>query len=265
MPSDRQAVNRYAIISISGSRSGRKPDISAVEALMDASPDDRSGRHSLSRGSERVIAYVRVAMRDGRLAPGERVIEREIARELQVGRAAVREAIQVLIAQGYLVRTHQRSSRVKAWSRTEMLDFLDVWGVVGPSLLRLVTERIRIRDNAARVRHEFESVRASWLSRHTNRHAHVKAFGSYIATLLDIVGNPVLKRACDSLNLELYAGSLQISNRHSQEYLQYMAAVEHAVLEAQPDIVEAEYRKFVVSLGQWLREDYDGAPSAERD
>lgn len=227
---------------------------------MDVSDCSETTETSVSQGSERVIAYVRAAMREGRLAPGDRVIEREIARELQMGRTPVREGIQVLIAQGYLVRTHQRSPRVKTWSRSEMLDFLEVWQVVGPLLMRLVAERIRIRDNSARVHNEIQNVRAAWTRHHTDRHAYLKAFGSYMATLLEIAGNPALTRACDSLNLELYAGSMaQISDRRSDEYVQCMVEVDQAALDAQPDSVETAYRKFVVFLGQWLREDYHQA------
>jgi DNA-binding GntR family transcriptional regulator len=225
---------------------------------------DRDESASTERPSERAIGFIRASMRDGRLTPGERVIEREIARELGIGRGSIREGIQVLIAQGYLVRSRQRSPRVKVWSLDEMMDFLEVWAAVGPLLLRLAAERIRIRDNAERVRVALQRAREAWNQRHTDPHSHLKAFGLYIGVLLDVAGNPVLRRACDSLNLELYAGSLaHVSDRRTDEYLSCMQTVETALFESTPDMVEVEYRNFVAFLTRWLRADYHPEDPAE--
>src|SRR3954464_3177241 len=83
-----------------------------------------------------VMNYIRDGIREGRLLPGDRVIEREIARELALGGGPVREGIQLLMQQGFLVRPRQRSPRVKLLSREEVFDFLEVWEAVGPLLFR---------------------------------------------------------------------------------------------------------------------------------
>src|SRR2546423_12659887 len=107
--------------------------------------DEGVSRKAGDSPCQRVIGFIRTAIRDGRLMPGERVIEREIARELDIGRGPVREGIQILVQQGLLHHSPQRSPRIKLLSREEVLDFLEVWSVVGPLLVRVVASKIRIR------------------------------------------------------------------------------------------------------------------------
>lgn len=60
---------------------------------------------SIQRGARSAHVYDRV--RDlivrGRMAPGERVVEQDVAERMGVGRTPVREALQLLVQEGYLV------------------------------------------------------------------------------------------------------------------------------------------------------------------
>lgn len=60
---------------------------------------------AIRRGERAAHVYERV--RDGivrgRLAPGARVVEQEVAEKLGVGRTPVREALQLLVQEGYLI------------------------------------------------------------------------------------------------------------------------------------------------------------------
>lgn len=61
---------------------------------------------------EHVHRLLERAIIDGRLAPGERVTEVELARSLAVSRTPVREAIRVLEAQGLVIRRRGRGTHI---------------------------------------------------------------------------------------------------------------------------------------------------------
>lgn len=67
-------------------------------------------RHQSLR--EAVVADLRDKIIDGQLASGERLVERDLAAELEVSRIVIREAIQQLTGEGLLVMTPRRGAMV---------------------------------------------------------------------------------------------------------------------------------------------------------
>lgn len=62
--------------------------------------------------AERAVARIVDAIADGRLSPGQRLIEADIAAELGVSRLPVREAFKMLAAQGILELSLHRGARI---------------------------------------------------------------------------------------------------------------------------------------------------------
>ena len=73
----------------------------------------------------------------GALQPGQRLIEVELAKQLQVSRVPVRESLKMLEAQGILETTPHRGARVAAFSETRIDQI---------SAARVALERLAIRD-----------------------------------------------------------------------------------------------------------------------
>ncbi len=67
--------------------------------MQDQIPDIREG-HKLA---DRVHAYLRTGILSGQLAEGERVVEADLARQLQISRSPIREAIKRLEQEGLVV------------------------------------------------------------------------------------------------------------------------------------------------------------------
>jgi DNA-binding GntR family transcriptional regulator len=65
---------------------------------------------------------IREAIVDGRLAPGERLKEEELARELGISRTPVREALLLLQAEGLVQATPNRGARVSAHTAEDLDD-----------------------------------------------------------------------------------------------------------------------------------------------
>ncbi len=76
--------------------------------------DDKTRLDSLPYTAlrEAVVASIRAAILAGRLKPGQRVLEAELAEELGVSRAPVREAIRQLESEGLLVCKSHRGTHV---------------------------------------------------------------------------------------------------------------------------------------------------------
>jgi DNA-binding GntR family transcriptional regulator len=83
---------------------------------MAKTPTTKSG----SRVKERLAHSLRAAILSGRLAPGQRVVEGLWSRKFSVAQASVREAINLLIAEGFLLKGIGRSARVVQYSEHDI-------------------------------------------------------------------------------------------------------------------------------------------------
>lgn len=72
--------------------------------------------------SEDAYLALRDAIIDGRLAPGDRIVEAEIARQMAISRAPIREAIRKLERDGLLEYLPRRGTVVKKLTTEEVLD-----------------------------------------------------------------------------------------------------------------------------------------------
>lgn len=88
---------------------------------------------------EHAAALLREAIMQGRLAPGERVIEGRWAKEFGVAQASIREAINLLGAAGFLVKDAGRSARVVRYTEQDVAGIFEVRGALEGLAARLAT------------------------------------------------------------------------------------------------------------------------------
>ena len=79
-----------------------------TSALEPEAPDDLRSEAA----SQRVADYLRQAILDGEIAPGERLRQREIAERLGASRLPVREALRILEAEGLTEHEMNKGARV---------------------------------------------------------------------------------------------------------------------------------------------------------
>lgn len=96
---------------------------------MSGQPRGRSpGERGVARGRsgrDRALGALRGAIREGDLAPGQRLIEAEIAEQLGVTRASVRVALLDLAAEGLVERIPNRGARVRPVSLAEAVQITE--------------------------------------------------------------------------------------------------------------------------------------------
>jgi DNA-binding GntR family transcriptional regulator len=122
-----------------------------------------AGRTPLTRNASTVAAdLIRAAIVDGRLEPGRRLKEEELARELGISRTPVREALLVLQTEGLLDAAPNRGAAVRAYEADDLDDLYQLRAVLEGFATRRAATRIspegvaRLRESCER----FVSLRA---------------------------------------------------------------------------------------------------------
>ena len=92
---------------------------------------NRSTRHGTVQGADddvsstdHVVNHITAGILAGRYVPGQRLVESDLTRALQLSRGPVREAFRRLDALGILSRTMHRGACVRKLSRTEAVDLM---------------------------------------------------------------------------------------------------------------------------------------------
>jgi len=91
--------------------------------------------------NSRVIVRIREMILQGDLIPGQRVREVELASKLGVSRTPVRESLPILAREGILTQLDTRGFVVRAFTPREIMDAIDVRGVLEGLAARMLAEQ----------------------------------------------------------------------------------------------------------------------------
>ena len=154
--------------------------------LSDIKPFEQE--HSTLRG--RSIELLRAMILGGKLRPGTRINEAELASLLGISRGPVREAIQRLTAEGLTAISPHRGAFVRQFSAEEIVQLFE---------LRVILESAGARLAAMRCAPSAIAELGNWLSEtHGNPGNTAEAVAKaaeFHLELLDRVGNPQLARS----------------------------------------------------------------------
>jgi DNA-binding GntR family transcriptional regulator len=104
---------------------------------------------AVARGllKESVAQRLREEILAARISPGEKIVEGKWAREYGVAQISVREALNILAAQGFVTKGHGRSARVLKLEKADIIHIYQVRGVLEGLAARLIAqEKIPIDD-----------------------------------------------------------------------------------------------------------------------
>src|SRR5215813_12466301 len=77
----------------------------------------------------------------GKIAAGAKIVEGTWARHFGVAQSSVREALNILIAEGFVTKGHGRSARVLNLSKQDIIHLYQVRGVLEGLAARLLSEQ----------------------------------------------------------------------------------------------------------------------------
>jgi DNA-binding GntR family transcriptional regulator len=148
--------------------------------------------------TEAVVASLRARILDGKIEPGVRLPEVELAMEFGVARPTVRATIQTLCHEGLLVRERNRSAHVPVLTRDDILDLFSVRIPLECLVVRAVLERGASLTPAREAMAVMEALPddAGW-------HQVVAADGAFHHALVEAVGSPRLERLYGALSGEI--------------------------------------------------------------
>lgn len=180
---------------------------------------------------------------DGAYQPGDRLVELQIARELNTSQGPVREALRELEGLHLVESQTYRGTYVRGISAQEMYDAYLVRGVLEELAAQLAADQFKA--NTAALKHEVKAMRTAAKTRDLDRFAHHNA--TFHRLIVQAAGNPILLQVWESLACEL---------RTRINLVRIVAHLE-AVAELHQPIVEALAQGDGQAAGQLLRNHFD--------
>jgi DNA-binding GntR family transcriptional regulator len=111
-----------------------------------------------STAVETVISAITEGVKEGRYAPGQRLVEADLTAELGISRGPLREALGRLAAEGVLEIEPYRGAVVRKLGREDVQDLFQVREVLEGEAARLAASRIDEADNRERLEREIALV-----------------------------------------------------------------------------------------------------------
>ena len=201
---------------------------------------------------------------NGKLAPGERIVEMRIAQQFGVSQAPVREALRDLDLLGFVVSSPFRGAIVRQISVEELVQLYPI---------RAVLEGLAARHAASRINpttlKKLEGLLATMrtaAARGDHRRA-VEADFAFHLTIVEASGNRLLQQIWDRMRLATTTFLTVSKSHHSlREIVERHASVVDALRTKDPDAAERTLRMHIEEPGEWLRAalEEEAAEVAER-
>lgn len=104
---------------------------------------------ALQSAPDLAVEFITEAILEGRIVPGQRLIENDLTRPLGCSRGPVREAFRRLDAQGILSKALNRGAYVRILTRKEAMDLLLAVEPIGCLIATLAAQRVAAITTAA--------------------------------------------------------------------------------------------------------------------
>ncbi len=190
------------------------------------------------------VEVIREAIMDGRLEPGQRLKEEELARELGISRTPVREALLILQTDGLVEAHPNRGATVRSYDLDDLGDLYMLRAALEGVAARLAAERATPRELAKLRRScdRFDSVAGAGSLKEIVRENLV-----FHDAILDIAGNDriaQLVRGVTELPL-VYKSYLWYSPNQKLVSAHYYRQILHALEARNPERAESVMKQHV--------------------
>lgn len=211
-----------------------------------------------AKGGMRVAALVKKSILDGRLVPGQRLVEVDLMRETGASRAHVREGLRHLRAEGLVEIEEYRGAVVKRITRKDIY----LAGRVREALEGLAARQIAERSLT-------EDERATLIALRSRLSSSVAAEDYLGYTVANEELHRFIIRASNNPYLDSFLDRLRIVVRQTHHFAAYRSKtffagnVEHlaiieAILLGHPEVAESmmrmHVRKGTIMIDDWLRQ-----------
>jgi len=187
---------------------------------------------------DKIYARLKGMIAEGRLAPGQRILQEKLARDMGVSRTPLVNALKRLAQERLVEWVSRRGIYVKQFSLTEMAQLFEVREGLEPIAARLAATRISPAEVKAfkKVFDGFsKKPSAAEVQRYLtcDRHFHWR--------LVELTGNPHLAAAMESVNMMISAYQVGVPRSLAESLPEHQAILE-ALGRRDPDASEAAMR-----------------------
>ena len=139
----------------------KKWDATLMSSITDITfPDIFESLHTGRDASDRVLRTIIEGLLEGRYQPGERVVARQLAEQLDVSIVPVREAIHILAGEGVVDLTARKGARIRSMDREEVGNWWRIQGAIARLGAGCAARAInRQADNVERVHDAMDMIR----------------------------------------------------------------------------------------------------------
>lgn len=119
----------------------------------------------------RIVREIDDLITEGILQPGQRLIEKDLMRQLGVGRMGVREALRILASDGVIELASHRSARVRQFDTERLIEMLETMIALFGVAMKSFVEREPTREGIAaliQARNDIRDAAATGSIEHTN-------------------------------------------------------------------------------------------------
>ena len=185
---------------------------------------------------EQIAARVGERILDGRLQPGERIAEQELADEFQVSRGPVREAIRILEREGLVTLLARRGAIVTELTAQELTELLDIRAGLFEVAVRRLMDLLN-PDLVSLMRTGTQRLQELAQAPHAHEH-YAETTYRLLIMVARLTGNRRLQRMLTSISLQtlryskLGLASQERRQRSAQLWQQAVQALEVGDVEA---------------------------------
>lgn len=169
--------------------------------------EDTDGRSAVNGASRRVYLGIMRDIEERRMAPGQRLVETDLAQRFEVGRNAVREAIQHLSGRGIVDLIPNRSPSIRLLDAEQVNEIIDVASVMTGLVARTAAQQFDDEKHSTTLRSALEQLDA--LSSTSNLAAFGRARRGFYRALLMIGNNRELQRLFPNIGMHIIYSQFQ--------------------------------------------------------
>ncbi|HZO92619.1 MAG TPA: GntR family transcriptional regulator [Candidatus Baltobacteraceae bacterium] len=207
------------------------------------------------RMKESIVDQLRRLILEGKLAPGTVLRQEQLAKQLQVSRTPLREALISLEREGFIVVSPSGAASVVALDARDAREILDVREVIDGLAARLLARRgldAQTERRLAELEGEMESTAPS------DKHRYLVANGDFHVTIVEATGHERLRQfvALVRMSSEVVYMRLQNQGRRLSRSAGEHGAILDAIRARDEERAERLAREHVRNAAKhWLREE----------
>ena len=203
---------------------------------------------------EYALDALRSGIKEGRYTPGQRLIEADLTRELNVSRGPVREAMHRLAGEGLVVIEPHRGVVVRRLTREDVANLYEVREGIEGLAARLAAKHIDEADNAKRLRAAIKRMRDVFES--GDAAAYMESNESLHGLIFELSGNNALVKMVQQLRLPVFRLQFSRMMRSSAEAkndsVEDHEKVVQAILAGNPKKAERAMKTHVRHAGRMI-------------